>query len=149
MDRTGLMHMGRGERKSKHCERDAGAMTLQIERVATVARTSNGRPHGFWKGSARKLDAGRISDIADLIRASARAQGLKRDKLARIRDSDLPRRRNAEVGAPVVAPIVVDVETAVVEIADTHTVAVRDGAGVIGGGRPVTGGRPLLHPKVR
>ena len=60
MDRTGLMHMGRGERKSKHCERDSGAMTLQIERVATVARTSNGRPHGFWKGSARKLDAGCI-----------------------------------------------------------------------------------------
>ena len=32
MVRTGLMHMGRGERKSKHCVRDAGAMTLQIER---------------------------------------------------------------------------------------------------------------------
>jgi hypothetical protein len=63
MDRTGLMHMGRGERKSKHCERDAGAITLQIERVATVARTSNGRPHGFWKGSARKLDGVRVTDI--------------------------------------------------------------------------------------
>jgi hypothetical protein len=62
MDRTGLMHMGRGERKSKHCERDSGAMTLQIERLAIVARTSNGRPHGFWKGSARKLDGVRVTN---------------------------------------------------------------------------------------
>jgi len=61
MDRTGLMHMGRGERKNKHCERDAGAMTLQIERVAT-ARTSNGRAHGFWQGSARKMDGARVKD---------------------------------------------------------------------------------------
>ena len=56
MDRTGLMHMGRGERKSKHCVRDAGAITLQIERLATVARTSNGRtrPHAIVKLGLRQ-----------------------------------------------------------------------------------------------
>jgi hypothetical protein len=72
MDRTGLMHMGRGERKSKYCERDAGAMTLQIERVATVARTSNGRltdfgreAHANWmRGRSRILDGERRAERA-------------------------------------------------------------------------------------
>ena len=64
MDRTGLMHMGRGERKSKHCERDAGAMTLQIgasgnsgtdfERKASrnldgqITQIGCGVHHGYW-----------------------------------------------------------------------------------------------------
>lgn len=37
----------------------------------------------------------------------------------------LPRRRNAQVGVPVVVPIVVDVEAIGIEIADVHAVAVR------------------------
>ena len=40
-------------------------------------------------------------------------------------ETRLPRRRNAQVGVPVVVPIVVDVEAIGIEIADVHAVAVR------------------------